>query len=115
MYSLYLNYEKIFQDDNKNINIEEIDKLENISLEKLLISPSQDVLLQIKDENNKIIFDYTIKYLIEGLEQYKYLMKENSQRFVHWDMYEELMPLKYSIFRKNNNVYVKSLKFHLGN
>lgn len=115
MYSLYLNNEKIFQDDNKNINIEEIDKLENISLEKLLISPTQDILLQIKDKNNKIIFDYTIQYLIEGLEQYKYLMKENSQRFVHWDMYEELMPLKYSIFRKNNNFYIKSVKFHLGN
>ena len=52
MYSLYLNDEKIFQDENKNINIEEIDKLENMPLEKLLISPTQDILLQIKDENN---------------------------------------------------------------
>ena len=113
MFYLYLNNIQVFTSDTKNVNIEDIDTLEVNDKNILLLSDKNDVLVQVKNENQTELFNYNINYLIEGLENLRVLMKENSQRFVHWDMYEEMMPFKYSVVKKDGKLYLKSVKFNI--
>ena len=113
MFYLYLNNIQVFSSETKNINIEDIDTLDKKDKNTFLLSDKKDTLIQVKNENQTELFNYNINYLIEGLENLRVLMKENSQRFVNWDMYEELMPFKYSVVKKNSKLYLKSLKFNI--
>jgi len=113
MFYLYFNNIQIFSSETKNINIEDIDTLDISDKNIFLLSDKKDTLVQVKNENHTELFNYNINYLIEGLENLRVLMKDNSQRFVNWDMYEELMHFKYSVVKKDGKLYLKSLKFNI--
>ena len=105
--SLLLNNIKI-----SNLNIENNKYYKKYCAENItsnsLLNIQQTNCIQIID-NNEIIYEYNMIPIAEDFENILNNLNEGEYRF-NVDMYEDLIPLKYSVIKKNNKLLLLSFE-----
>jgi len=69
----------------------------------------QNNKIVIKDDNEETIYEYEMNPISENFENILKNLNEGEFQF-NIDMYEDLVPLKYSITKKNNQLLLHSLE-----
>jgi len=64
--------------------------------------------VQIVDENGNEFFSYNINPNLENIQDISKKLSNNEYQF-NCDMYEELIPFKYSIIKRDNDVHLKNI------
>lgn len=105
---IYLNDSQIGEEIPQKINNHLLTfHLKNNSYNAELITNINNTI-KIINSNGELIYEYIIYSNLENLEHKKSELQEN-EFIYNIDPYEELTPIKYSIIKKNNKIYLKDL------
>lgn len=101
-----------------NINISKLDiekykyyikyKINNINPDNSKIELKNVNNIKIIN-NDEIIYEYDMNPFVEDFENILSSLNEGEYKF-NMDMYEDLVPLKYSVIKKNNNLFLYSVE-----
>lgn len=91
--------------NNSFYNFIEIDSLG----EQFDINKNKNLDIFITD-NKKYFKSYEISWLANGLEHYNNILKDGEYIFINCDMYDDFIEFKVSITKRNNKIYLNSIK-----
>ena len=106
--SLYLNNHKISKLEIENNKYYKKYKSSYIQPNNNIINITTTNSLKIIDKN-EVIYEFNMNPIAEDFENVMNSLNDGEYRF-NMDMYEDLVPLKYSVIKKNNNLFLYSIE-----
>lgn len=106
--SLYLNNNKISNLEIENNKYYKKYKSSNILPENSKINITTTNSIKIVDKN-EVIYEYNMNPISEDFENVMNCLNEGECRF-NMDMYDDLVPLKYSVIKKNHNLFLYTIE-----